>query len=165
MLFKQPLISCYIFEHQCPTVFALCAPWPRPSSLTQPGSAPLRPAHSTGQTAGPLISSFRPDQWHWWQEAKCRLWPSEGRTKRPSWTMASEQITPEWEVRGCDLWERLVGVRPGPERGAKLVSHCRTSWTNSCEQGWASASAAHNSTQVVQSQALDQTELKRQDWT
>lgn len=51
--------------------------------LILPCSDQLRAAHSTGQTAGPLISSFRADQWHWWQEPERRLWTKWGPNKTP----------------------------------------------------------------------------------
>lgn len=56
-------------------------PHPYNPLLILPCSVGLRPAHSVEQNAGLLISSFRADQWHWWQEPKRRLCTKWGLNK------------------------------------------------------------------------------------
>lgn len=58
-------------------------PHPNHPLFPHPHPAQLSSAHSMGQTAGPLISSFGADQWQRWQEPQLRLWSKRGSNKTP----------------------------------------------------------------------------------
>lgn len=120
---------------------------PCPSSQWRPPppillrAAKLWPAHSTGQTAGPIISSFGADQWHWWQEPKRRLCTKWGPNKTPFLSDGLGANNPG--VRGSGGWwpgwvqQWRCPAGPGVG-GLSLRPWCPcwwASWTNSWEQG------------------------------
>lgn len=139
------MLHLWAWMPNCVCSVCTLTPVPHPHNplLILPSSARLRPAHSTGQTAGPLISSFGTDQWHWWQEPKRRLRTKRGLNKTPFLNDGLGANNPR--VRGSGGWwpgwVRRWRCPTGPEWGV-LSPWCPcwwASWTNSWEQGRASA--------------------------
>lgn len=117
-------------------------PHPYNPLLILPCSVGLRPAHSVEQNAGLLISSFRADQWHWWQEPKRRLCTKWGLNKTAFLNdcLGANNPLAEWghevgDLGGCSSGGVRLRLRRG---GGELSPWCPrwwASWTNSWEQG------------------------------
>lgn len=115
------MLHLWAWMPNCVCSVCTLTPVPHPHNplVILPSWAQLRPSHSTGQTAGPLISSFGADQWHWWQEPKRGPRPKRGLNKTPLSNDGLGANNPG--VRGSGGgwpgWVRWWRCPTGPERG------------------------------------------------